>query len=185
MRPLPLVLLALLPTAGALALPRPEAPATAATSQPRAQASPRDTARATVGGATVTVDYSRPSKRGRAIFAANGLVPYGKVWRTGANSATTLRTTGDIMVGTTRVPAGTYTLYTIPAATGWQLIINKQTGQWGTEYDEKQDLARVPMRVSKVASPVEQFTIAVQPTSLVMQWDTVQASAPIRAAARR
>ena len=186
MRLLPIALLTLLPAAAAASthVASKSTAAPVATVQPRGQASPRDTARGTVGGGTVTVDYGRPSKRGRVICAANGLVPYGQVWRTGANAATTLVTSRAVMVGATRLPAGTYTLYTIPNANGWQLVINKQTGQWGTEYDQKQDLARVPMRVTKLASPVEQFTIAVEPAALVMKWDTVQASVPLRAAGR-
>ena len=86
------------------------------------------------------------------------------------------------MLGTTRIPKGTYTLYTIPAADGWQLVVNRQTGQWGTEYDQTQDLARIPMRVRTLSAPVEQFTIEVQPAALVMRWDTTEASAPLRAA---
>jgi hypothetical protein len=159
-------------------------PAARPAAQPRAQASPRDTARGTVGGVSVLVDYGRPSKRGRTIFAANGLVPYGQVWRTGANAATTLVTSGDLQVGNTRLPAGRYTLYTVPAADRWQLVINKQTGQWGTEYKQEMDFARVPMAVTSLSAPVEQFTIAVQPAALVLRWDTVQASVPLRAAKR-
>ena len=75
-----------------------------------------------------------------------GLVPYGQVWRTGANAATTLVTPRDLRIGDTPVPAGTYTLYTLPGESEWQLIINRQTGQWGTEYDQAQDLARIPMQ---------------------------------------
>ena len=100
-------------------------------------------------GKTITIDYSRPSAKGRQVFG--GLVPYGKEWRTGANEATTFVTTTDLMVGDKHVPAGNYTLYTIPNQQQWTLIINKQTGQWGTVYDEKQDLVRVPMKVSKTS----------------------------------
>lgn len=157
------------------AAPAPEAAPAAA------QASPRDSARATIGGATVLVDYGRPSKRGRVIFADAGLVPYGQVWRTGANAATTLVTSGPLMVGETALPAGTYTLYTVPAADRWQLVINGQTGQWGTEYDQSKDVARVPMQVSALSAPVEQFEIAVENSALVMRWDTVQASVPLKA----
>ena len=113
-------------------------------------------------GKTVTIDYSRPSMRNRKIFG--GLVPYGQVWRTGANSATSLKTDVNLTIGGAKVPTGSYTLYTIPDEKGWKLIINKQTGQWGTEYDEKQDLARVDMKVSKNASPTEQFTISFDQT---------------------
>ncbi|MGE0555950.1 MAG: DUF2911 domain-containing protein [Gemmatimonadales bacterium] len=145
-----------------------------------AQASPRDTTRAVVAGANVLVDYGRPSKRGREIFG--GLVPYGRVWRTGANEATHLVTDKPLMFGSTMVPAGTYTLYTLPAADGWQLIINKQTGQWGTSYDESQDHARVPMRVASLPEVVEQFTIKIEPGSgggvLKLEWDRTVASIP-------
>jgi hypothetical protein len=163
----------------AAAAPAPEAAPAPAAAQP--PASPRDTARGTIGGTNVLVDYGRPSKRGRVIFAADGLVPYGQVWRTGANAATTLVTSAPLRVGETQVPAGTYTLYTVPGPDSWQLVINKQTGQWGTEYDQSQDLARVPMRVSALSAPVEQFAIAVEQGALVMRWDTVQASVPLRA----
>ena len=127
-------------------------------------ASPPGTATFTFAdGKTITVDYSRPSVKGRTIFG--GLVPFGKVWRTGANSATTLKTNTDLTIGGTSVPAGTYTLYSIPEEKKWTLIINKETGQWGTKYDQSKDLARVEMKVSKPASPTEQFTIGFDQTS--------------------
>lgn len=148
---------------------------------PEQPASPRDTARATVGGARVMVDYGRPSMRGRTIMG--GLVPYGRVWRTGANAATTLVTDADLRIGETAVPRGTYTLYTIPGEDAWTLVVNRQTGQWGTEYDEAQDLARIPMQVSRTDAPVEQFTISVVPGQgnageLVMEWENTRASVP-------
>ena len=98
-------------------------------------------------GKTVTIEYSRPSMRGRKIFG--GLVPYDQVWRTGANAATSLKTDVALTIGAASVPAGNYTLYTLPGATSWKLIINKQTGQWGTEYNQSQDLARVDMKVNQ------------------------------------
>lgn len=159
---------------------------TAGAQQPAARpapASPRDTARGTVGGAQVMVDYGRPSLRGRAAFGEGSpLAPAGKVWRTGANAATTLVTSADLTIGGTRVPKGTYTLYTVPGDKSWTLAINKQTGQWGTQYDQGQDLARVPMTVRTVASPVEQFTIAVTGNALTMTWGTTQASVPVAVA---
>ena len=161
----------------ATAAPAPAAEASPAGGQ---QASPRDTAQGSVGAASVLVDYGRPSKRGRVIFADAGLVPYGKVWRAGANAATTLVTSAPIMVGETALPAGTYTLYAIPAADRWQLVINGQTGQWGTEYDQSKDVARVPMQVTALSAPAEQFEIAVENSALVMRWDTVQASVPLK-----
>jgi hypothetical protein len=141
-------------------------------------ASPPGTATFTFAdGKTIAIDYSRPSVKGRKIFG--GLVPYGQVWRTGANAATTMKTDTNLTIGGANVPAGTYTLYSIPEDKKWTLIINKQTGQWGTAYDEKQDLARVDMKVSKNASPTEQFTIGFDQTGataavLKLDWaDTI------------
>jgi hypothetical protein len=134
-------------------------------------------------GKTVTINYSRPSMRGRKIFG--GLVPYDEVWRTGANSATSLKTDVALTIGSASVPAGSYTLYTLPGATSWKLIINKQTGQWGTEYSQAQDLARVDMMVSKRSSPLEQFTISFDKTggnsaTLKLEWDTTVASVDVK-----
>jgi hypothetical protein len=145
--------------------------------------SPRDTTSQTIGSARLTVDYGRPSKRRREIFGA--LVPYGAVWRTGANEATHLRTDRELTIGTMRVPRGTYTLWTIPAPDGWTLIVNRQTGQWGTDYDKTQDLGRAAMKVRTLSAPVERFTIVIEPAGqvagvLTMIWDTTQASIPIR-----
>src|ERR687896_70549 len=109
--------------------------------------SPHETVNATVDGAKISVTYGRPYMKGRKI--AGGLVPYGQVWRTGADEATTLVTDKALMFGSTHVQPGTYTLYTLPSEKGWELIINKQTGQWGTDYDQAQDLARIPMKVAK------------------------------------
>jgi hypothetical protein len=174
--------------------PRPAEQAAAAPAQPAAQgpqgqrpppASPRDTAEMRIANDRIYVDYGRPYMRGRTIMG--GLVPYGQVWRTGANAATTFVTPRDVRIGGTAVPAGTYTLYTLPGENAWQLIINRQTGQWGTQYDQAQDLARIPMRVERTPSPVEQFTIALEPgggavTNLVMTWENTRASVPIEAA---
>ncbi|HVF41124.1 MAG TPA: DUF2911 domain-containing protein [Gemmatimonadaceae bacterium] len=141
-----------------------------------------DTARGTIGAARVEVAYSRPAKRGRVIFGT--VVPWNQVWRTGANAATQFTTSADLMFGTTVVPAGKYTLWTLPTATGAKLIINSQTGQWGTEYDEKRDLVRLDLTQSRLAQPVEQFTIAVAPQGtggvLRLQWDNTEYSVPFR-----
>jgi predicted small lipoprotein YifL len=150
--------------------------------QQQPPASPRDTAQTQIADARIYVDYGRPSMRGRQIMG--GLVPYGQVWRTGANEATTLVTQRDLRIGGTTVPAGTYTLYTLPGESAWQLIINKQTGQWGTEYDQAQDLARIPMQVGRTPLPVEQFTIALEPgggnvLNLVLTWENTRASVPM------
>jgi hypothetical protein len=141
--------------------------------------SPRDTARATVGGAHIQIDYGRPMKRGRVIFG--NVVPWDTVWRTGANQATQLITDKDLVIGGTTVSAGTYSLFTIPSAKGWQLIINKQHGQWGTDYDAKQDLARIPMRLRTLATPTERFTIATRGSDLVIEWDLVEATVGMKA----
>lgn len=146
-------------------------------------ASPPGTASVTfVDGKTVTINYSRPSVRGRKIFG--GLVPYGEVWRTGANAATSLKTDVDLTIGGVTVPAGSYTLYAIPNESGWKLIINKQTGQWGTAYDEKQDLGRVDMKVANHATSTEQFTISLDKTggksaTLKLDWANTTASVDV------
>jgi len=149
--------------------------------RPLGQLSPRDTARATIGGAVVWIDYSRPSRRGRDVFGA--LEPWHKVWRTGANAATQFSTPVDLVIGGATVPAGKYTLWTLPTPTGWKLIINKQTGQWGTEYKPEQDLVRVDAKVETVATPIEQFTIAFEPAAapaaITFTWDRVRYSVPV------
>jgi len=152
---------------------------------PKKLLSPPAKADVTLTNATITIDYSTPSVRGREIFGA--LVPYGKVWRTGANPATTIKTSGDLQIGDLKVPAGTYTLYTLPSADAWKLIINKQTGQWGTVYNEPQDLGRTPMTVGSNASPIETMVIDFEKTSgnsteLHVKWANVDASVQIKAA---
>ncbi len=150
-------------------------------SRPLGQLSVRDTARASVGGAQVWVDYGRPMKRGREIFG--NVVPWNSVWRTGANEATQFSTSVDLVIGGATVPAGKYTLWTLPAQNGWKLIINKQTGQWGTEYDARQDLVRVDAKVETLATPVERMVIAFEPgttpAALTVSWDKTKVSVPI------
>jgi len=146
----------------------------------RAPASPRDSVKATIAGATVSLNYGRPSKRGRDIFGA--LVPWNTIWRTGANEATSFTTTKALMFGTVTVPAGSYTLYTMPSQDGkWMLAINKQTGQWGTEYNQAQDLARVPLTVTTLPSVVEQMQLSITPAGdggeFAMSWDRTKAAA--------
>ena len=152
-----------------------------AAAQQKPPLSPPAQASATIGAATITIDYARPSMRGRKIMGE--LVPYGKVWRTGANAATTLKTTAAIEIGGAVVPAGTYTLYTLPGEKAWKLIINKQTGQWGTQYDQAQDLARVDLAVGATSAPVEQFTITLAGTGaaaglLTMEWESTKLTIP-------
>lgn len=136
-------------------------------------------------GPKITIAYSRPSMRGRKIMG--GLVPFGEIWRTGANSATSFITAVNLDINGTKVPAGSYTLYTLPSADGWKLIINKQLGQWGTEYDQSKDLARIEMKKSTLTQPVEQFTIRFDPakgktTTLTLDWETTSASVSIKEA---
>ena len=143
--------------------------------------SPRDTVRAAVGGTQLWIDYGRPSVRGRTVWGGL-LVPYNAVWRTGANAATQISTSSDLVIGGVTVPAGKYTLWTWAAPEGYQLVINKQTGQWGTEYKADQDLARVPLTATPLARPVEQFTFAVDPVPnggrIRMLWGDRQLSVP-------
>ncbi len=145
------------------------------------QLSPRDTLRTSIAGASFTITYSRPTKRGRVVFGA--MVPWGEVWRTGANEATHFHTDKDLVIGGAAVPAGSYTLWTIPTPEEWTLIINKQTGQWGTIYDPAQDLVRVGMHHEPLAATEEQFTLALEPMEagavLRLKWDDREAWVPI------
>lgn len=145
--------------------------------RPLGQLSPRDTARTSFGGADLWVDYSRPQKRGRVIFG--DVVPWNAVWRTGANAATQLNSSADLVIGGAPVPAGKYTLWTLPTPSGWKLIINKQTGQWGTEYHAEQDLVRVDTKVETLATPVEELVIAFEPGLLTISWDKTKVSVPV------
>ena len=133
-------------------------------------------------GKSVTVDYSSPRAKGRKIYG--DVVPLGKVWRTGANEATTFVTTADITVGGTAVPAGSYTIFTIPDKDKWTLIISKKTGEWGTDYPgPSSDLARVEMKVSSLSAPVENFTISLDKSAsggmMNIDWETTRASVAI------
>jgi hypothetical protein len=146
--------------------------------------STRDTARATIGNAHVWVDYGRPALRGRDVWA-NGVLG-DTLWRTGANAATQLRTDSDIVIGGTTVPAGTYSLWTWATPRGYQLIVNKQAGQWGTEYHPDRDLARIPLREGTASEPAERFTVAIEPQGLqggllVLTWGSKQLSVPVTA----
>ncbi len=142
--------------------------------------SPRDTARAAAGAAQIWVDYGRPAVRGRTVLG--GLVPYDQVWRTGANAATQFSTSVDLAFGDLVVPAGKYTLWSLPTRSGVSLIVNRQTGQWGTQYNAAQDLGRVAMQVEPMAGPVEVFIIRIESSEgrgrLVMEWDRQRWVAP-------
>jgi hypothetical protein len=149
--------------------------------------SARDTARGRVGGAALEIDYSRPLARGRTLVG--GLIPYGAVWRTGANAATQLAVSAPVEIGGIPLDSGTYTLWTLPAEDGVQLIVNRQAGQWGTQYGPTHDIARTPMRVDTLVEPVEQFTIRIDTVQaaaprLAVEWGTFRWSVPVVAETR-
>ena len=146
------------------------------------QLSVRDTARATIGAATFAVDYGRPLARGRTLLG--NVISYDRVWRTGANAATQLTTSAPITLAGLSLPAGTYTLWTVPHVRGVDLIVNRETGQWGTEYRRAQDLGTGPMTSDSGGPPVEKFTISIEPRdvrhgTLAMAWGTFRWTAPI------
>ena len=134
------------------------------------------------GGKTIKTDYSSPRMKGRKIYG--DLVPFGQVWRTGANEATTFVNSADVMVGGKAVPAGSYTIFTVPNADKWTLIISKKTGEWGIPYPgADSDFLRVDMKASSLPSAVENFTIAFDKSAngctLRMDWETTRASIEI------
>ena len=136
------------------------------------------------GGKTITTAYSSPRLKGRKMVG--GKDPYGKVWRNGANNATTFVTSTDVVVGGKSVPAGSYTLFVLPEPDKWTLIINKKTGEWGIPYKyEADELARIEMKMSKLPSPLENFTITYDKTAtgctLREEWDTTRATVDIAA----
>ncbi len=146
--------------------------------------SPPAVASVTLNGKAVTIHYNTPLMRGRKIMG--GLVPYGKVWRTGANPATSLKTEVDLKVGGASVPAGSYTLYTLPSESTWMLIVNKQTGQWGTIYKQSEDLVRVEMQKKTLPQPQEKMSISFEKThtgstELHVRWETTDVSVPVMA----
>jgi len=160
--------------------------ATQASCQDKSQRpSPPEQAKCELGGGkTLTVDYSSPRAKGRKIMG--DLVPYGKVWRAGANEATTFVTDTDLNVGGTSVPAGHYTIFTVPDQNSWTLVISKKTGEWGTAYPgPSEDLARIDMKAGKTPSFVENFTIAFDKSgngcTLRMDWENTRASVQISA----
>ena len=133
-------------------------------------------------GKKVSIDYSRPAMKGRKVYGE--LVPFDTEWRTGANEATTFVVDTDVKIGSTVVPKGSYTLYTVPSEKDWQLVISKKTGQWGIPYPGKEfDLARIPMQKSSLDKPVEQFTITLSgksdTCSLNIDWETTRASVDV------
>ena len=146
--------------------------------------SPPATAAVQLGNASVKIDYSAPSMRGRKIMGE--LVPYDKWWRTGANAATTLTTSADLDINGTKLPAGTYTLFTLPSEGTWKLIISKDTKEWGTNYDESKDFARVDMQKKRLSSPQEVMSISFENTSgnkteMHVRWENTDVWVPVSA----
>jgi hypothetical protein len=156
--------------------------------QEKARVSPHETIKGTVGGNEITVVYGRPytkdPKSGDERKIWGTLVPYGKPWRMGADEATLLTTKEAITLGGTEIPAGTYSLFLQPEEAGAaKLIVNKQTGQWGTKYDQSQDLARIDLKKETLDKPVDQFTMAIENEGdggrLNIMWEKTKYSAPI------
>ena len=146
------------------------------------QLSVRDTARATIGKASMWIDYSRPLARGRTLLG--NVIAYDEVWRTGANAATQFSTSAPVTLAGMRLAPGKYTLWTVPGKTGVELIVNKQSGQWGTGYDYSQDLGHSPMKTAATETTVEKFTISIVPVdahhgTLMMEWGPFRWTAPI------
>jgi hypothetical protein len=144
-------------------------------------ASPRDSTRIVLDAKSISVNYGRPSARGRKIIGS--VVPYNKVWRTGANEATALVTGADLTLGGVTVPKGSYSLYTLPSKTSWKLIINKETGQSGLVYHQRLDLARVKLQKRTLRSHVERLTISLLATDkrsgiLTIEWERTALSVP-------
>jgi hypothetical protein len=150
------------------------------------KASPEDTVTYVNGATNLSVFYCRPSKKGREIFGK--LVPFGQVWRTGANEATTFTTNKDLTIGGKALPAGKYTLWTIPEKDQWAVIFNKKEYAWGVNFDTKAsrepeaDVLQIQVPVEVLSVPVEQFTISFDKQTqlaLVLAWDNVKVSVPI------
>lgn len=139
--------------------------------------SPRDSVRATLAGATIWIAYGRPARRERAIWG--GVVPWNQVWRLGADMATQLSTDVDLTVGSAVVPAGEYSLWMLPGEGETLLIVNRQTGQFGTQYDARQDLARLPMQRTATPVSVERLTLTVGEGLLRVEWGDAAYSVPV------
>ncbi|HTY60531.1 MAG TPA: DUF2911 domain-containing protein [Bacteroidota bacterium] len=145
--------------------------------------SPRDSVFLSLDTNVISINYGRPSMRGRKIMG--GLVPWNQVWRTGANQATHLKTSFDMTFGGVPVTRGTYTLWTLPSPDGWKVILNKQTGQWGTVYNPSLDLARFDATVEQSSPAVEKFTIALKATGktsgvMSLMWENTTVSVPFQ-----
>ena len=135
--------------------------------------SPPAKATGKVGNTTITIDYSRPSVKGRNVWSE--LAPYGQVWRTGANEATTFEVNNDVMVEGQALPAGKYALFTIPGENEWTVIFNKEAKQWGAfKYNKEEDALRITVKPKKAPKMTEQFTINVNKGTVAMLWENAQ-----------
>lgn len=146
------------------------------------QLSPRDTVRSSIGHVSITIDYSRPLARGRVLLG--NVIPYDRVWRTGANAATQFTTSAPVRVAGIQLAAGTYTLWTVPHQNEVDLIVNGQAGHWGTQYDRARDVGTARMQSATLSTPVDQFTISVAPKdarrgTLTLEWGSFRWTAPI------
>ncbi|MFL5505129.1 MAG: DUF2911 domain-containing protein [Gemmatimonadaceae bacterium] len=147
------------------------------------QLSPRDTVRASIGNVSIAIDYSRPLARGRVLLG--NVIPYDRVWRTGANAATQFTTSAPVRLAGIQLSAGTYTLWTVPHQNGVDLIVNGQAGQWGTQYNRARDVGTARMQSTTLSTPVDQFTISVAASdarhgTLTMEWGSFRWTAPIQ-----
>ena len=145
--------------------------------------SPRDSSQIIISGKKIAVNYGKPSMRGRKIMGE--LVPYTRWWRTGANEATAFTSEADLEMNGVLVPKGAYTLYTLPSEKQWKLIINKQTGQWGTTYNPELDLARINLNKKMLKSPVEKLAITFEKNGngvgiLKIEWELTSLSIPFK-----
>jgi hypothetical protein len=142
------------------------------------QASPAATATGKAGGADITINYSSPSVKGRTIWGE--LVPYGKVWRAGANAATTFETTKDITVEGKKLPAGKYSLFAVPGQNEWQIVFNSQTGQWGTQHDAAKDVLTVNVKPRASSSMNERMAYDVNNNGIVLKWENLEVPVMIK-----
>lgn len=144
------------------------------------RASPEATAQVDQNGLSIKVDYCQPYKKGRKIFG--GLVPYGQVWRTGANEATVIELEQNVTVAGQPLDKGSYSFWTIPSPNGWIAIFNSETGQWGTSYDQTKDVLRVPIVSRKHSPTAEQFYISFSPSAqgsdMLLTWEDTEAVVP-------
>ncbi|GAB3193892.1 heat shock protein HslJ [Pontibacter aydingkolensis] len=155
--------------------------ATAWAQDAKPKASPAASAEGKIGNANVTVNYSSPAVKGRTVWGE--LVPYGKVWRSGANEATTVTFDKDVMIEGKPLAAGTYSFYTIPGEDKWTVIFNKTAKQWGTQYDEKQDALRVDVTPRKAKSMNERLKYDVTKDGLLLSWENMEV--PVKVSAKK